>query len=233
MDRPGIGGSDFISARALYERAVLAEPLADHLGIGRFAVLGWSAGGAYALACAHRLAGRVTATGIACGFAPFDRPAALDGMDREMRRMIPMVKRLPFLLGLFMSLTARQYRKDPRKAFDKQFASGVSEADRAVMARPAIGENLLAGAREAMSRGGAGPALELKLQFGRPWGFRLEDIQTPVRLWYGDADGIVPVQMGRYLEQAIPNARLITCEGEGHMLFYTRWEEMLTELVSA
>jgi len=40
-DRPGIGGSDYKPARALVERVDDITALADHLGLGRFAVLGW------------------------------------------------------------------------------------------------------------------------------------------------------------------------------------------------
>lgn len=49
-DRPGIGASSFQPDRRLVDYPADVATLADGLGIGEFAVLGWSAGGPYALA---------------------------------------------------------------------------------------------------------------------------------------------------------------------------------------
>ena len=50
----------------------------------------------------------------------------------------------------------------------------------------------------------------------RPWTFRLEEIRVPVRLWHGEADGVVPVAMGRYLAGSIPDCRAEFIPGAGH-----------------
>src|SRR2546425_5204757 len=47
--------------------------VADALGLDRFAVLGWSAGGPRALAVASRYPERVRAVGIASAFGPLER----------------------------------------------------------------------------------------------------------------------------------------------------------------
>ena len=75
VDRPGIGLTDPLPARTLLDRIGDVTALADHLGLDRFAVLGWSGAGPHALACGHTLGDRITAVGVASGFAPFDRPA--------------------------------------------------------------------------------------------------------------------------------------------------------------
>jgi pimeloyl-ACP methyl ester carboxylesterase len=54
-----------------------------------------------------------------------------------------------------------------------------------------------------------------------------------VELWYGDADTIVPVEMGRFLGETIPDAHLEVEPGGGHTLFLTRWSEILRRLVAA
>ena len=38
-----------------------------------------------------------------------------------------------------------------------------------------------------------------------PWTVRLEEIRVPSRLWHGEADGVVPVAMGRHLARAMPS----------------------------
>jgi pimeloyl-ACP methyl ester carboxylesterase len=229
-DRPGIGASDRAPARSVLDRADDIARLADHLGLDRFAALGWSAGGPYALACAYRYPERLSAVGIACGMAPMDRPGATDGMPKHMQQFIPMVRRMPWLVRPMLSSLRGKYRKDPERAFRSQFESGLSPEDARVLEVPEIKENLLAGAVEAVRQGARGMATEMQCVFGRPWGFRPQDITAPVRLWYGDADAVVPLSAGRYLAGEIPNAQLTVCPGEGHMLFYTRWEEMLTTL---
>jgi pimeloyl-ACP methyl ester carboxylesterase len=62
VDRPGFGGSDPDPARTVADFAADVEQLADGIGVGRFAVVGVSAGAPYALACAWGMPERVTAT---------------------------------------------------------------------------------------------------------------------------------------------------------------------------
>jgi pimeloyl-ACP methyl ester carboxylesterase len=59
FDRPGIGLSDPKLGDRLLDWPLDIAEAADHLGIQRFAVKGMSAGGPYALACAHVLPDRV------------------------------------------------------------------------------------------------------------------------------------------------------------------------------
>jgi pimeloyl-ACP methyl ester carboxylesterase len=105
-------------------------------------------------------------------------------------------------------------------------------ADRAVMADPEIGGPFLAGAVEAVRNGSRGLADDMVRLFGRGWGIRPADVRVPVRLWYGDADTLVPPAMGRYLSAAIPAATLDIEPGEGHLLWFTRWPEIAGWLTS-
>jgi pimeloyl-ACP methyl ester carboxylesterase len=52
-----------------------------------------------------------------------------------------------------------------------------------------------------------------------------------VELWYGDADTIVPLQMGRHLAHTIPAGRLHILPGEGHMAYLTHWADILRALI--
>jgi pimeloyl-ACP methyl ester carboxylesterase len=55
VSRPGFGRSDPCPGRRIADFPADVEHLADRLGLGRFAVVGVSAGGPYALACARAL----------------------------------------------------------------------------------------------------------------------------------------------------------------------------------
>ena len=55
IDRPGHGLSDYQPRRKLLDWPGDVEALADSLGIGRFAVAGFSSGGPHLLACAYKI----------------------------------------------------------------------------------------------------------------------------------------------------------------------------------
>src|SRR3954469_7107597 len=61
FDRPGYGGSTVAPGRTVSSVASDVATMADSLGIGRFATVGYSGGGSYALGCAAFLGDRVRA----------------------------------------------------------------------------------------------------------------------------------------------------------------------------
>jgi pimeloyl-ACP methyl ester carboxylesterase len=229
VDRPGVGRSDPQPGMTMPGVAADVAALADALGLDRFAVLGHSGGGPFALACAARLAGRVTRAGVACSFAPFDRPRGLAALTPRMRGFVRLLRLAPWLAGPMMRNLPRDHRRDPERAFAKQFGE-LCPGDRAALDDPAIRANLLEAAVEALRGGSAGVAQEARVIFARRWGFAPGEVAVPTALWYGSADTIVPVEMGRHLADQIPDARLTVFEHEGHMLHVTHWAEILTAL---
>jgi pimeloyl-ACP methyl ester carboxylesterase len=96
------------------------------------------------------------------------------------------------------------------------FASFMPPGDQRVFADPDIREmfldDIMLGSRRQMQAFLLDAAL-----FGRHWGFSLEDVRTPVHMWYGDADIIVPVSHGEHLARRLPNATLRIRPEEGHL----------------
>jgi pimeloyl-ACP methyl ester carboxylesterase len=70
VDRPGYGLSPLPQAAGFPDWPPAVDALADHLGIGRFAVLAPSLGSAFALACGPALADRLAVIVIASGMGP-------------------------------------------------------------------------------------------------------------------------------------------------------------------
>src|SRR5262249_11736586 len=86
LDRPGMGLSTFQRRRRIADWPADVSAFADALGLERFGVAGWSGGGPYVLACAWRLADRLTGAALAAGVGRLDQPGAvkgLSGMDRR------------------------------------------------------------------------------------------------------------------------------------------------------
>lgn len=104
-DRPGYGRSDYQPHRCLadWPRDVVA--LADALGSSRFAVLGVSGEGPYALACAGRLQARVSRVGIICALGELHAVGQIRGMSPVAAVVLAMARRIPRLTrGPFQGL---------------------------------------------------------------------------------------------------------------------------------
>ena len=63
------------AGRRLLDWPADVRQLADELGLERFAILGWSGGGPYALACAWSMPDRVAAVGLISSRGATDRSA--------------------------------------------------------------------------------------------------------------------------------------------------------------
>ena len=66
----------------------------------------------------------------------------------------------------------------------------------------------------------------------RPWGFPIEGVAVPVRIWHGAHDQVVPVGMGRYLARTVPGAVATFFPDEAHHFVYDRWREILGVIVA-
>ena len=53
--------------------------------------------------------------------------------------------------------------------------------------------------------------------FGRDWGFRLHDVDVPVRWWHGDADSLVPLDQARHVTDLLPDCELLVRHDESHL----------------
>jgi pimeloyl-ACP methyl ester carboxylesterase len=230
IDRPGCGLSDFVPGRTLLDWPTDLAAVADALGIGRFAVVGFSGGGPYVAASAFGLPGRVAAAASVAGAGPVDVPGALAGVGLYRRTACRLARCAPSLLQAAMWLTNHPGR-NPSRFLDK-FTRDLAPLDQAIIARPEIRAKLVATYAESVRQGLRGVALDLAIAM-RPWGFDVGAIQCPYFIWHGDDDRSTPMAMAQYLAQNIPHRRTTFLSGAGHMFFYDHWSDILRELLSA
>lgn len=228
-ERPGYGWSDFQPGRALLDWPDDVVQLADALGFDSFAVAGTSGGGPYVLACAFKIPQRLTRAAIISGVGPIDAPGAVQGMHRNRRVGVLVARYVPWLLRPLLWLVGNP-RRDPEKYLDRSSA-GFPAADWAYINQPSIRPLIVANYAEAVRPGLQGFAQDL-LIFTRPWGFKLEDVEMEIHLWHGTEDVSTPLPMAEYVARALPNCRATYLPGEGHLLFYKHWREILGVLVS-
>jgi pimeloyl-ACP methyl ester carboxylesterase len=228
-DRPGLGLSARLPGREIADWPNDVRELADALRLARFAVVGISGGGPYAAACAWGLPDRLTRAGIISGVAPSEGQDLGGGLLRPGRLLFDLMRRAPWLVRGVMALGTMPARRFPDRLF--AWMRGLAPpVDQAVLCRPDIATSLSASLREAFRGGSQGVADEVLLLL-RPLTFRLTEIRAPVRLWHGEADGVVPVAMGRYLAETIPNCRAEFIPGGGHYLVFDRIGPFLEAMV--
>ncbi|OAI38544.1 hypothetical protein AYO38_09555 [bacterium SCGC AG-212-C10] len=223
-DRPGFGRSQFQSRREITDWPADVIAMANALDLDRFAVVGVSGGGPYVAACASLIHPRLTAAAIVSGVSPHRR-GVLRGMSMPGRATAFTARRLPWLLSAQLRFASWAVQRWPERAL-RSGARRLPAADREVLERDAVENELVEDMQEAFRGGHRGVAYESRL-FARPWGFKLEEVTFPIRLWQGDADTIVPPVMARYQAKVMPHATATFIPGAGHFWFVDHLGDVL------
>ena len=230
-DRPGYGLSDFQPRRTIMDWTRDVEALAGALDIERFAVLGYSGGGAFAAACAVALSGRLTRVAMVSSMGPPESTGSIEGLTKRHRASWFAARRLPLLVRLYTARIAARGRRHAERLVDERAASSPP-ADQAVIGRPVIHAMIAEDLKEAFSQGGRATAQEFTL-LTRPWGFGLDEIKLPIQLWHGEQDTVNPVQLARNSASIIPSCDARFIAEAGHLLLIDHAGAILDALLSA
>ncbi|MGO8936663.1 MAG: alpha/beta fold hydrolase [Mycobacterium sp.] len=228
LERPGSGLSDPHPYAAVADWATDMAAVADALGAERLGVVGLSGGGPYALACGAvpPLADRVAAVAVLGGVVPSVGPQAIAGSVADLaRRFAPMLSQLRRpLAALSTGLLAPII---PFSHYAYRAYSGISpEGDKRVFADPEI-EGMFIDDIVLAIKGRCQALVDDARLFGRDWGFRLADVNVPVRWWHGDADPLVPLAAAQAAVSRLPDAELILRPGESHLGGFAMVDEVL------
>jgi len=224
-DRPGVGGSDRSPGRSLLDWPRDLAEVTAALEIERFALLGWSMGGQYALAAAHALPDRVAALTVVAGVLPLQDPGVRDGLSALDRRLTTLSCRVPPLAAATLATMGAAARHAPTR-FARSSARGAGGADGAEISRDPRG--YAADVAEGLRRP-RGVVDEYRV-FAAPWGFAPEDVPVPAHVWWGEQDRFVPRADVEALAARIPGSSLTVVGGAGHFVARGRWREVLADL---
>ena len=117
-ERPGFGVSDFLPGRSHLDWAQDVMALADNLELDSFSVIGFSSGGAHALACAAAMPARVDTLGLISCVAPLEVPGVMKGMSWPNKRELLIARAAPMLAQFWMSRVARRTIRNARCRLD-------------------------------------------------------------------------------------------------------------------
>lgn len=232
VERPGYGLSTPHVYGSVRDFADDVETLADALGIGRFAVIGLSGGGAYALGCAHRLRGRTVAVALLGGVAPgVGCEAAPGGLVSVAVRMQPLLPLVREPVGWMLRAATQSLKPIAYQVAPLAVRLILPPQDCAALGDPALRRIFVADAMRAGRRWFGGPLYDATL-FARSWGFSLAEVRVPVRMWHGDADRMVPLAHAEHLRRLLPDAVLSVRPGEGHIGSLAVADQVLESLLA-
>ncbi len=225
VDRPGYGLSTFAPRTSLGAFNGDVNFLADHLGIKRFGVLGWSGGGVFALAYLALFPGRVTKAVLAGTPAlPFDVATAHNTPFARFAMQIPF---LGLLALKRMSLQVMKANEDIsaflRSRAGKRMLHGYSKEDLTFFSNLAWVTLMYQSMAEAFRQGNQGVKAvfqEHKL-FMKPWDISLSRIPAgKLFIWHGADDKTCRVSNAYLISRSVVGAYLEIFPEKGHCIMF-------------
>lgn len=231
LERPGFGLSGRKKERTLLSWADDVSAFADCLKIERFGVLGLSAGGPYALSCAFSLPERVSSVFVISGLGQMDIAGATRQMPFHEKWLFELGKRsakitMRILIEILRGLTAILLHNPQR--YLPVLARFFPEGERPFFKKAEDSRMFLKDIGANHQSGGAGIVDDLII-LSKPWGFDPKCISRTVNFWHGDLDLIAPLFLIENLEKEIPSSEIRLIRGEGHLLIFRYWAEILDE----
>jgi pimeloyl-ACP methyl ester carboxylesterase len=241
VDRPGVGGSDLRPGLTVGGWADDVAELADGLGLDRFGVVGVSAGGPWAAACAALIPERLTGVGIASSRALAEynlreRPQTVEEFNEEDRREFELVRDLgPEEAAKRLTPGYEEWTRrllEQPEQFLADYQPVPPEGDRWFFDDATRVELLLECFRDFAGQGPLGSVWE-SVAILQPWSFRLAEISAPVHLWHGAQDPRVALVTQEFAAETIPDARLTIWPDAGHFGIAKYWHQVVEAVTAA
>ena len=232
-DRPGIRNSTLRLGRKLLDWPPLLAELADKLEIGEFRILGISGGAPYAFAAAWAMPERVQVIAAVSSAPPLAELADRDGLLPLYRWLLFLYPRHREVLRFgFHAVRPFLSLKVPVR-FRPLLLKLLQPCDAGVLRDIAAFEACFESQRQAWRASADGLMVDAEI-YAQPWGFPLDEVEVPVRLWHGEKDRSFHWQLARWLGSRLPDCALRLVEGEGHYSLPIRhMPEILADLKSA
>lgn len=213
-DRPGYGGSSPHPRYDLAQHSADIRHLADHLGLERFSVSGFSGGGVFAMATAHDLGERIEKLAITATPAPALMSNPFAYASELTANAWQAAINNPEALALELQSLTESSERLSQALLD---AAGESETHYFSTAprKQAFSANI----DTALAQGPAAAATALARDSGLiadPWPFSPANLTLPIRITHGRSDNLVHYQHQRALISFMPDAESSLVDDAGH-----------------
>lgn len=238
VDRPGFGLSTFKPNRKIRDFTADIRFLADHLGIDRFSLIGYSSGGPYGIDCAVSMPERVTRAIIIGGIS---LPIDYSELTKEAQIYSRLV--LKPIIGTLIVKKQRDTFLKWAKAPDDFIKTNVgrkaienfSESDLKFWTQPSDVRDLFFRSVVEAYRQGSDSIKSLIQEerlFQSEWDVDLRQIPPGVvYIWHGSADNSVPISNANRNAEMIPRPILKIIENEGHFSSFFNHLDEIGELL--
>ena len=235
LSRPGYGGSDRLRGRTYADNPADTAVVADALGAESFFVIGHSGGGGPALGDGAQLGDRVRSVAVSATLAPRLEmgPSWQEGLDAANGDELEAIEAgEPALRKLLEGWAEKMREKKTSEqiAGDPDFSRFYAPVDRACFKGEYL--DFLVKAYSLAITPGIDGWIDDDFAFFGDWGFDLSRVVSPVTIWQGAQDRVIPLTHARWLAANIPGARLRLKPDDGHIsLLEQNFGEMLDELI--
>jgi len=232
-DRPGISGSSFQPGRKLLDWPVAARALIAHLKLPKVRLLAISGGAPYAYATAWAMPDQVAAIAIISGAPPIAELQDHAGLLRLYRWMLALHARRPGLLRTMFRLVRPWASAKVPLRLRPFVLLTLQRMDAEVLRDSQAFEACFESSRQAWRVSSKGVMADAEI-YGQPWGFALEEVQVPVRLWHGTRDRTFSFHLAEEVAARLRNCQLRIVENAGHYSLPIRHiERILADLIEA
>lgn len=228
VERPGIGLSTRDPEGTYRSFAEDLAHVADALGIGRFVLLGWASGAPYALTAASVLGARVMRLALATprlGFRSDLEPTT------PARQFFGGLRRHPWLFETVFSIMRAKRSRRFFRPMIRNFLE-TSEPDRLLFANDAsLLDCFTDSFIEAIDRTHKGLVRELDF-YSKDTPAEVDGIARPLLVWHGLEDEMNSADDVKRMLAGVPVEVFNFTAGDGHMVLFSRFREILTRLVN-
>ena len=229
-DRPGYGLSTFQPNRKIIDWVTDVQQLADDLQIVSFPVIGYSAGGPYALASAAFLPDQISSVVLISSAPPMVELELRRQMSGIVKANYFLFTRLPWLAYPYFRYYWKSSQRNP-SSFLELAMKNSPPADQYVMEDPVTASMLLQTWKENLRIDPRGYVDDARLLV-QDWGFELNSVRQHGHLVWGSEDGNSPPLISSYFENILPLSSIHLLSGEGHFGFLRHWDFILGKAFS-
>ncbi|PYI60813.1 MAG: hypothetical protein DMC59_01950 [Verrucomicrobia bacterium] len=233
LDRPGISGSSLQPDRKLSDWPRVVERIVEHLGVREFRILAISGGAPYAYATAVAMPQRVQAIAIVGGVPPMAELVDGEGLLPLYRWMLALYRTRPRLLRRLFHLVRPVLSLRPPVRFRPLLLKMLMlrQCDAESLRDAAAFEAIFESQRRAWRSSAEGVMADAQI-YVQPWGFAIEDVRVPVRLWHGKEDRAFSIHLAEQVAKRVPNCKAHFVDDAGHYSLPIRhMREILKDLI--
>lgn len=225
--RPGYGYSQLKKQYKMSDVADDIKYLIDVLAINQVALIGWSAGGLYCQVFAHLYPEHVMSMTLVSSAIPFNSKLSKNILPSNWKMIYIMNRYFPFFSKRFFKRLSYKIEHQFDHTIDQSIRELV-DADRIIANQPTIKNKITIGAQEAYQYEGLAVYYDALAMTER---IDLIAKSKPfnVYIWQGDQDRTWTLKTSEYLKSQYEKSHMYVVKGQGHLLYLSHWEEIVSK----